>query len=617
MNLTLKLNIKRFISLLALLCFAAPFVVGHDIVAESGDSLRIRRAVDLTTRGVTLAKLHSDRDAAIVLFAEAIAIDSTYAPAYYSMMSQLRLSVGGLDSAERYAKRAYELDTTNKWYLEGYAEVALSKGGYAAAAELYERLLAIDERNLNAYRILAILRQQEGDFSGAVALLDSAEMKAGRNVYLARLKQAILLESGANGVAVEQAKAVVAESPYDMSERLNLANLYSSVGADSLATVEFERTLAMDSTNFEALLSYGSFLENKGRGARYLEIIGRIVMLDEDVDDGYVSLDAKIELVGDALSNRAMYNAHEYVVDEMVDYLNGRYPKDDDVLRLHLKRLILKRDMEQVLTTLKLRLVDDVQELQDAAEVESQYSYLMSIVDLERHNEQLDSVVYYMGRAVALRSKDVDLRAEYSRYLMMQKSFDKALHELSAARKVAAADSVLSVLWSLEGDYIGYIINEKSLEDSPESEVKKSYKKLFKVYKNALKYDEDNASVLNNYAYTLAVQQQDSKRSVEKSLQMAQRVMELEPNNATYIDTHGWVLYLFGRYEEAKEELRRALAFDRDDNYEIALHYAEVLLVLDDAVMAEFYYKRAEEWGATQEEVLESNERAKKYIDED
>ena len=69
------------------------------------------------------------------------------------------------------------------------------------------------------------------------------------------------------------------------------------------------------------------------------------------------------------------------------------------------------------------------------------------------------------------------------------------------------------------------------------------------AYDSALVYNGSNLVALNNYAYYLALEGRDLNRALE----MSARTLLEEPDEPIYIDTYAWILFLLGRYEEAKE----------------------------------------------------------------
>jgi len=75
----------------------------------------------------------------------------------------------------------------------------------------------------------------------------------------------------------------------------------------------------------------------------------------------------------------------------------------------------------------------------------------------------------------------------------------------------------------------------------------KEYIKAFETFEQALKYNSEDMTVINNYAYYLAEQ---NIRLKEAEI-MARKVIEKEKGNTTYLDTYGWVLYKRGKLNEA------------------------------------------------------------------
>ena len=88
------------------------------------------------------------------------------------------------------------------------------------------------------------------------------------------------------------------------------------------------------------------------------------------------------------------------------------------------------------------------------------------------------------------------------------------------------------------------------------TELTKGKKKtLYALYERALELDPYNTMVLNNYAYHLATHGGD----LTKAEQMSAITIREEPNNATFLDTYGWIMYLKGQDDLAKFYLNKAL----------------------------------------------------------
>lgn len=110
-------------------------------------------------------------------------------------------------------------------------------------------------------------------------------------------------------------------------------------------------------------------------------------------------------------------------------------------------------------------------------------------------------------------------------------------------------------------------------------------KKAYATYEEALKVDPDAVGILNNYAYFLC----EEGRRLKKAEKMARRVIELEPDNATYLDTYGWILYLLKKPKEAKPHFKRAMIYGGKESDVILEHYATVLEALGEKDLAAYY----------------------------
>ena len=74
---------------------------------------------------------------------------------------------------------------------------------------------------------------------------------------------------------------------------------------------------------------------------------------------------------------------------------------------------------------------------------------------------------------------------------------------------------------------------------------------------------------------------------------MSRKTVDAEPDNATYLDTFGWILYMMGKPEEALPHFKRAMIYGGKDSPVILDHYAEVLFALKEYDRAMVYWNKA------------------------
>ena len=99
--------------------------------------------------------------------------------------------------------------------------------------------------------------------------------------------------------------------------------------------------------------------------------------------------------------------------------------------------------------------------------------------------------------------------------------------------------------------------------------------------------DSDNAAALNALGYTLT----NHSTRYEEAQALIERALALQPNDASIIDSLGWVLYRRGQSSEALVQLRRAAALLSDP--EVAAHLGEVLWTTGDAEQARAVWRDA------------------------
>ncbi|MFR9533928.1 MAG: tetratricopeptide repeat protein [Rikenellaceae bacterium] len=563
---------QLFIIISLTMLFLAGFLPtkGASSVVEQPDSLPIRPAVTLTTDGQKRIQIYQDWVGGDSLLRQAIAEDSTYGPAYYYLAQSLMTQQGSVDSVIKYAAKAYELDSMNKWYGQTYAQVLAVAGNYPKAKELYRAAIELEPQNLNAYLMLSIVNRQLSEPLEAIAVLDSAEVRVGKNPYLSSMKQELLIATNQIDRAVDEAASLVEMNPADLESRLALAELYVTTQQDSLAKVEYDEALRIDPSSSMVLSSLARFHAERGNFVSYFAAMKRIFA------DRAESLENKIATFNRVTADRAFYAKNLLSISELADQLYELYPTNKQVVELYTQHLIAAGKLDEALEVYKER----------AEDRPAEFDYYTTIIDIESYKQRVDSVELYARRAIQLFPDRHEVRLSQANLYSYTQRFDKAIESYQQTLNMIPSDSLKGAVWG----YIGDNYHQISLLENPgSSKAKKQMKKAYKAYDTSLKLYARNAMVLNNYAYFLSLEQRD----LSTALDMAGRAIAIEENNPTYMDTYAWVLFELGRFEEAKKVMRQVIALDTTQSAEIQFHYAEILAVLGETFMAEVYYDKA------------------------
>jgi len=107
------------------------------------------------------------------------------------------------------------------------------------------------------------------------------------------------------------------------------------------------------------------------------------------------------------------------------------------------------------------------------------------------------------------------------------------------------------------------------------------------LYEEAIRINPDFALALNNYAYSLA----ERGLQLERALTMARKALEAAPDNASYLDTMGWIYFRLGRYRDAESYVKKAI--DKGEANAVVLeHMGDIYFRLNDTDRA------LEQWNA-------------------
>jgi tetratricopeptide (TPR) repeat protein len=231
-----------------------------------------------------------------------------------------------------------------------------------------------------------------------------------------------------------------------------------------------------------------------------------------------------------------------------------------------------------------------------------------------------DEAIKYLSKAAVKFPNEFGINLIYG--LSLSQSNQNALAEefLQRALNLKPDDiTTLSALGytlnQLKEDNKALVILDKALSIDPKNlqvisiialinETRKNYQVSDSLYLQALKIDTANALILNNYAYSLA----ERKIRLQEALSMSKKAVEIEPKNASYLDTFGWIYFQLEDYKQAKTNIEEAIKYE-SNNPTIIDHLGDIYFKLKDKTKALELWQKAFDLDQTKIEIKQKIEK--------
>ena len=491
-----------------------------------------------------------DMDRALMLFKKSLESDPDNAAAYFKIATILA-GKGALDDALANARKALELDGQNQYYYTLNADILTRKSNFAEAAQIYERLIEQMEGADEYLFDLAALYLYQGDYDQALDTYDRAEKVFGIQPEVVRQKQKIYLKQNQLNDAIQEGVKLVDAYPGEASFVMALAEVYVSNNREKDAIPHLEELLEISPNNPEARLMLSKIYQNLGNNKK----------AEQNMETAFanpnLSLKLKTELIAKYIRELPDKDTEE-LLHGLTDLLISTHPDEASAY-------VLKGDF-----------LNTINESQGARDLylksleydDSNFNVWQNLITIEFQDLQdHESVVELSESALELFPNQAVLYFYNGAAHSVSKNFDEAAYSLEQSKRLANNDE----LRKYSNMYLGDVYNE--LEN---------YKKSEAAYEAVLKLDPSNDYVLNNYSYFLALREE----KLDYAKKLSTRLLELNPENPNYLDTHAWVLYKLGDYKQAGKLLKKAVDKNTGSGV-IVEHYGDVLFKLgevDEAV---------------------------------
>jgi tetratricopeptide (TPR) repeat protein len=472
------------------------------------------------------AKMLDNKEEAFRNYNLYASLEPTNATAHYEL-SRIWLERNNLPKAISESKVAIQYDSSNKWMQKQYADLLAYNGQYVEAAAVYAKIAA-KERSPEEFLIRqAMLLQKAKKYNEALAVMNKLSTYMGDDdeTLILQRQQLYLSMNDVEGAAGE-ARKLIGYYPQEPRYALLLAEIYENNNLARKAEEAYkkaENDFPDDPVVQFALVQYHLKSRNFNEVEHYLE---------KAVMNNKASMDDRIGLLVPFIQYRSADSTSKRIALSLAQKLAAQEPLQVDAVTLYGDLMVADGQLEEALSQYKRVIKKD-------SSVFNAWQQVMYIYSTRNEN---DSVIAYSEKAITIFPKSALVYYLGGLGYMQAKQNNKAIDFLNSAVKYQSNDNdnlLADMLVSL-----GDVYNTESRFASSDS-----------CYRAALELQPNNAMALNNFSYYLS----ERGENLEEAEKMSGKSLKLRPEEATFLDTYGWILYKQGKYKEAKVYILKAI----------------------------------------------------------
>lgn len=514
------------------------------------------------------------------LFAEVIRKDGSNHASMYEL-ANIYAEQKKYSDALFFIRSAYKLDSKNEWYAMSFAEILQKNGKFEESATIYEQLLKDKPDRLDYYFEWASALIYANKLSDAIKVLDKLEAKIGVNKDVVMQKQRLYMQLGKTDKAIAEVQKLIDENPKDAQAYGMLAELYQNMGQKEKALEIYNKVLEIDPENPYIHLSLADYYRTNGDKEK------SVAELKKAFGNKKLDIDTKIQILA---SYYALIELHPEMKEqalEMSKLLIEANPEEPRAHAVYGDFLILDKQYDKALDEYHLAKKLGAKE----------FTVAQQLMFLESQLQRWDSLLTESEETIS-NFPDQPLGYFFNGLANSQKKkYADAVKSLNTGVKLIVDNK------KLEGQFyssLGEAYNEL-----------KDYAKSDESFEKALELDAKDPNVLNNYAYFLSVRGE----KMDKAELMSKESNALEPDQGSYEDTYGWIMYKQGKYSEAKIWIEKSLSHGSDKSATVLEHYGDILYKLGDTIKAYEYWQKAKNAGEGYSEFLDRKLDGKKLIE--
>lgn len=491
-----------------------------------------------------LQRQKGNNDAAFDLLKHCVHIRPE-APEAYFFLAQYYMSLKQNDKAIECFKKAADLEPDNSTYLETLAKAYVTNDNDSLAIGTLEKIVEKETGRIDILEMLVQLYQKRADYDNTIKTLDRLETLEGKNERLTYAKSEIYSLTGDKKAAINEMKKLADQYPNDLNYRGMYGDALLMNGREKEAFDIYTGILKAEPDNYRAQLSMRAYYKQKDMAAD-ADSMTMQLLLNKNTGD-----DARVYIMRQEIAESENGGGDSTKILRLFDRMMAQQQASTDIAILYATYMSLKKmpqeKIEAVLEKVLAQTPDNAAARLQLVAYAWQRDDLDRVIELCKAARQYnpDEMAFYYYEGMAHFRKDDN---------------DSALNAFQNGISVIGEHSdpdIVSDFYAVMGD----LLYEKGRAAE-----------AYAAYDSCLQWKDDNIGCLNNYAYYLSV----NGDSLDKAEKMSYRTVKAEPKNATYLDTYAWILFMQGRYAEAKIYIDQAVQNDSDSSAVILEHAGDI-----------------------------------------
>lgn len=443
--------------------------------------------------------------------------------------------------AEKFAKKAIDADNGNPYYYEQLARIYEKEENYKEQASLYEEMLdnVKEKRKENYYNLASAYIKQE-EYKKAIKIYDRVEKDFGFSQEASQHKQQLYFRLGKTDDAIKESRRLIEAFPEEPVHYVALAEIYLNNKDLPNAVKSLQEALEMSPDNAQARLVLSELYKMEGKTDEALEQI-EVAFQNPDL-----SLDNKIRVVVSYLGSLGNEKDRADAL-RLAKMMVTAHPQEPQALAIYGDLLNMTGQQQAARDSY----------IQSARLGSASFNVWLQVIEIDMALQQNDSLVTHASEAAELYPNQAAIWLYKGTGHALEKEYKKAIEAFKMGKNLSLND---------DGTYIQFQLN---LGDAYNGA--KQYEESDKAFEAVLRRDPNNVYALNNYAYYLA----ERKAKLPRAKELAEKLLAAQPEEASYIDTYGWILYAAKEYDKALEQLEKAAKLSQDGT--ILEHYGDAL----------------------------------------